>query len=51
MRPRPSARNDARTPHESAGTGVARAWWASLHPLVWCALGMLVLAVAWWLWG
>jgi hypothetical protein len=49
MRPRSSSQSGANTPHESAGTGVARAWWKSLHPAVW-ALLVAALALAWWLW-
>ncbi|MDG2524988.1 hypothetical protein P6166_06430 [Stenotrophomonas sp. HITSZ_GD] len=50
MRPRHSSQTNARAARESAGTGVAHAWWQSLHPGAWCVLVALVLALAWWLW-
>ncbi|WP_146165841.1 hypothetical protein [Stenotrophomonas panacihumi] len=49
MRPRSSSQAGSNTPHESAGTGVARAWWKSLHPLAW-ALLVVAVGLAAWLW-
>jgi hypothetical protein len=38
VRTRRSLRSRSNAPHESAGTGVAKAWWKSLHPLAWALL-------------
>jgi|GEM_PF-2214334 len=53
MRPRPSTSHDdpARAPRDSAGTGIAAAWWHSSHA-GWLVLGLLIIAaLAWWLWA
>ncbi|HEY9254850.1 MAG TPA: hypothetical protein VIP30_09965 [Stenotrophomonas sp.] len=52
MRQGPATQHDEseRAPRDSAGTGVAAAWWHSAH-LGWLLLGLLALAaLAWWLW-
>lgn len=52
MRQGPASEHDEpeRAPRDSAGTGVAAAWWHSAH-LGWLLAGLVVLAaLAWWLW-
>ncbi len=52
MRQGPATQHDEsqRVPRDSAGTGVAAAWWQSAH-LGWLLLAVLALAaLAWWLW-
>lgn len=35
---------------DSAGTGVAAAWWKSAHGAWWLCLLAVIAALAWWVW-
>ncbi|HVJ38084.1 MAG TPA: hypothetical protein VM687_09835 [Stenotrophomonas sp.] len=52
MRQGPESSHDEseRVPRESAGTGVASAWWHSAHPGVLLLAVLALAALAWWLW-
>ncbi|HYG06089.1 MAG TPA: hypothetical protein VD865_06710 [Stenotrophomonas sp.] len=49
-RPTPSQENKPSAPRDSAGTGVAAAWWRGVHGGWWLLLIAALLALTWWLW-